>query len=164
MSTHGLVACAALAAALALPAAAGAACPASRVHYGSYAGAGQGLGAVPWIAGTPAASGLVGHLFYYGATPWSRRRLAGARIYVGGAHGAVHMKVLWVARRRGFGGRIVLRGRRLDGPGSFRDAYPATTAGFQFPSYVVVPSRGCWRIGVSSGSLSATVTFLAVAG
>ena len=35
-------------------------------------------------------------------------------------------------------------------------------SGGQFPSYVLVPKPGCWRVTVTSGRLSGSVVFAAV--
>jgi hypothetical protein len=65
------------------------------------------------------------------------------------------------------GGRLVVRGRRLDRPGSFRQEFSAISYGGQqgAPSYasiVDVPSAGCWQLQLSTGTLRASVVFQAV--
>jgi hypothetical protein len=135
----------------------GAACRASAVHYRP-APSPRGAPGLPWVASTNAA--FRGYLFYWGGTRWARSRLRDARIFTAKAHVRVHPKVLWVALRRS-SGTLVIRGRRLDGAGSFTARYPAASGGGQFPSYVTVPSAGCWRVTVRSGSLHGSVTFAA---
>jgi hypothetical protein len=60
----GLVCAAAAASACAAAPAAtasqAAVCRAARVHYAPYPGGAPGLGRLPWVAGTPSRSGLVG--------------------------------------------------------------------------------------------------------
>jgi hypothetical protein len=137
--------------------AAGPACRAAAVHYRAVPSP-RGVAGVPWVASTNAA--FRGYLFYWGGTRWARSRARDVRIFTAKAHVRVHPKVLWVALRRS-SGTLVIRGRRLDGAGSFTARYPAAIGGGQFPSYVTVPSAGCWRVTVRSGSLHGSVTFAA---
>jgi hypothetical protein len=134
-------------------------CPVSHVHYRPYPGVGRGLAPVPWIATSNGA--FYGHLFYYGGTPWRRSRPVGARIFTTVVQRSVNPKVLWISRRGARTGRLLIRGRRLDRPGSFswRQSY---RSGYQFPSYVEIPAAGCWRVTVSSGGSSGSVVFAAV--
>ena len=132
-------------------------CRASAVHYRAVPSP-RGVPGVPWVASTNAA--FRGYLFYWGGTRWARSRLSSARIFTAKADVRVHPKVLWIALRRS-SGTLVIRGRRLDGAGSFTARYPSASGGGQFPSYVTVPSAGCWRVTVRSGSLHGSVTFAA---
>jgi hypothetical protein len=111
-------------------------------------------------------------LIWYWPTEWHQRRVRAARIFTGGvAPAGYSTKILWVflgrdAKGRG-GARLVVRGRRLDGPGSFRQEFAAISYQGQrgAPSYasiVDVPSAGCWRLQLSAGSLRASVVFQAV--
>lgn len=136
-----------------------AACPASHVHYVSYPAVGQGLSDVPWIETSNGA--FYGHLFYVGGTPWRFSKPVGAHIFTIAKPRNVHPKVLWISRRGAASGHLVIRGRRLDAPGSFvtRNANPG---GYQFPSYVEIPTAGCWRVTVSSAGVSGSVVFVAV--
>ncbi|MGH3002701.1 MAG: hypothetical protein ACRDM1_08600 [Gaiellaceae bacterium] len=138
-----------------------ASCPVSHVHYRPYKDQGAGLRLVPWIATAPSAA-FSAHLFFYGATPWSRRHLLGARIFTAAAKRNVNPKVLWIARRPGAGRSISISGSRLDRPGRFEARYPRALSGSQFPSYVEVPQAGCWRVTVRSGRLVGRVVFAAV--
>ena len=81
------------------------------------------------------------------------------------------MKILWVFLGRSAKGRggvqLVVRGRRLDKPGSFRQAFAAVFYSGQqgAPSYasiVDVPTAGCWRLQLSTGTLRSSVLFQAV--
>jgi hypothetical protein len=118
----------------------------------------------PWVASTNSA--FRGYLFYVGATRWARTKPHGARIFTTKAqifttkgHARIHPKVLWLALGRATAA-ISIRGTRLDHPGSFTSTYPGV-GGRQYPSYVEVPTVGCWRVSVNSGSLHGSVTFLA---
>jgi hypothetical protein len=148
-----------------------AACGAARVQYTPYPGGDRRLGTLPWVRGEPSRVGLVGLLWYW-PHEWWRRELRTARIYTGGiAPAGFSMKVLWVflgrsAKGRG-GAQLVVRGRRLDKPGSFEQEFAAVFYSGQrgAPSYasiVDVPGAGCWRLELSTGTLRASVVFQAV--
>jgi len=115
----------------------------------------------------PSSTALVGHLFYYdGLNAWRQTQLPRVRIYSGGQSpdGRVSMKILWELRR---GSALILRvqGRRLDGRGSFsQELPPAGSTQFQFPSIIVVPTPGCWRLTLQAGTATGRVTMLAVPG
>lgn len=134
------------------------ACHPSAVHYRTVKRAPRGVAGVPWVASTRSA--FRGYLFYWGGTPWAHTRTTTLQIFTTKAHVDVNPKVLWVALGRP-GAALIMRGRRLDGPGSFSVHYPAAIGGGQFPSYVRVPEAGCWRVAIRSGSLQGSVTFTA---
>jgi hypothetical protein len=134
------------------------ACRASAVHYADAGGTPLGVAGVPWIASTNSA--FRGYLFYWGGTPWARTRASKARIFTAKAHVKINPKVLWVALEHS-GGALTIRGTRLDDRGSFSARYPAAIGGRQFPSYVSVPTAGCWRVDVRSGAVHGAVTFAA---
>jgi hypothetical protein len=133
-----------------------ASCPVSHVHYRSYPGVGAGLAGVPWVATSNGA--FYGHLFYLGGTPWGRSSPVGAHIFTTVVRRKVHPKVLWIARRRP-ATSVLLRGRRIDGRGSFSSTWPGS---MQTPSYVEIPSAGCWRVTITEGRSSGSVVFVAV--
>lgn len=135
------------------------ACPASHVHYVSYSGVGAGLSGVPWIA--TANGAFYGHLFYVGGTPWRLSKPVGAHIFTIARPRNLHPKVLWISRRGAATGHLVIRGRRLDAPGTFVKRN-ANGGAYQFPSYVEIPTAGCWRVSVSSAGVSGSVVFMAV--
>jgi len=133
-------------------------CAASAVQYRTAKRTPDGVAGVPWVASTNSA--FRGYLFYWGGTRWARTRARTVRIFTTNAHLRVNPKVLWVALKQS-ASTVTIHGTRLDGPGSFSARYPAAIGGGQFPSYVTVPAAGCWRVGVRSGSLHGSVTFLA---
>jgi hypothetical protein len=134
------------------------ACRASAVHYRTVKRTPGGVAGVPWVASTNSA--FRGYLFYWGGTHWAHTRPTTVQIFTTKAHVNINPKVLWVALRHS-GAALTIRGTRLDGPGSFRARYPVAIGGSQFPSYVRVPTAGCWRVAVRSGSLHGWVTFRA---
>jgi hypothetical protein len=148
------------------------ACDATPVQYKPYVGSLHNLGNVPWIAASPASAGLLGHLFYWGSTPWGQthRRVPRLRIYTRGhAPGSqgINMKILWELTRgsawgvaHGSDWGLSVQGRRLDGPGSFKQRFAGDN---QFPSIVVVPKPGCWSLTVKAGKATAHLTLLAFA-
>lgn len=132
-------------------------CAATTVQYRpAPSGAPAGVGG-PWVASTNSA--FRGYLFYLGATRWARTKPHGARIFTTKAQERIYPKVLWLALGRSTAA-ISIRGIRLDHRGSFTSRYPGV-GGRQYPSYVEVPTAGCWRVSVSSGSLHGSVTFVA---
>ncbi len=151
------------------------ACQPARVHYTHYPGAGRGLDHLPWIAGQPADQRLVGLLWYWPET-WRADNVVQARIYAGGvspgAEGTPHMKVLWVflapkAKRDLGAGKLVIKGKRLDGPGTSWQQFTAIGYSGQngAPSYasiVDLPVAGCWRLSLTAGGLHATTTLEAL--
>ncbi len=116
-----------------------------------------GAPSIPWIHAGPVS----GYLFYYGASgPWKTQP---DRVLItprGGIPGGYQTKILWHVR--GGSGTITLVGRRLDGANRFRQRFPGISGGY-FPSIVVVPSDGCWRITVSSRRRTGRFAFLALA-
>lgn len=155
------------------PAANASPCNPPPVEYTPYPGHGEGLSQIPWIRGEPRESGLVALLWYW-PEEWRRRALREARIFTGGvAPAGYNVKVMWVflsrsARDRA-GSELVVDGRRLDGPGRFKDTFAAIGYAGQggAPSYasiIVVPEPGCWRLNLSSGELRAHADFHAVKG
>jgi hypothetical protein len=132
----------------------------SHVHYAPDRTATGGLRSIPWIATAPAGK-FHAHLFYYGATPWPKLHLLGARIFTTVKARPVSPKVLWTPDRPGAGATLLISGTRLDKPGQFSSRYPRAS-GDQFPSYVKVPEAGCWRVTVKTGTLFGAVTFAAV--
>jgi hypothetical protein len=150
---------------------AGAACKPARVQYTPYPGGDRRLAGLVWVRGEPRTDGLVGQLWYWPEN-WRENRLSSARIFTGGvAPAGYSTKILWAflapsAKGRG-GPQLLVRGRRLDGPGRFRQEFGAISYEGQrgAPSYasiVNVPRPGCWRLQLSTGDLRASVVFRAV--
>jgi hypothetical protein len=144
-----------------LSAAITAACPVTHVHYTPYPGVGAGLGAVPWIETSNRQ--LYGHLFYFEGTPWRTTKPLGARIFTTVVQRRISPKVLWLPRRPtgpAVRNRLRIHGTRLDAPGAFTTRYPGYPG--DFPSFVLVPHAGCWRVTITDGRLSGSVAFAAV--
>jgi hypothetical protein len=148
-------------------------CNPPRVQYTPHPGHGDGLSQIPWIRAEPRASGLVALLWYW-PQEWQREHLRETRIFTGGvAPAGYNVKVMWVFLSHSAVGRagseLVVDGRRLDGPGRFKDSFAAIGYAGQreAPSYasiIVVPEPGCWRLNLSSGALRAHADFRAVKG
>jgi hypothetical protein len=149
---------------LGLPTASGAkraisACPMSHVHYAPYTGVEPGLGAVPWVLTAPDGR-FKAHLFFYDPTifSWAKEQRLGARIFTVRKARRINPKVLWITRTNGYGRTLKIKGQRLDAAGSFSGTYP----GFgDYPSYVNVPTPGCWRVTVTAGRVTGRVVFSA---
>jgi hypothetical protein len=144
-------------------------CSPPAVHHSAPAGLGGGLEQLPWIAGAPPEAGLVGVLAYW---PPGWQHVREARIYAGGvAPGGVNMKTMWAflgpSAKRLAGTELVVRARRMDGPGTWHDTFAAIGYEGQHgvPSYasiIALPKPGCWRLSLSTGSVRAYVDLLAV--
>jgi hypothetical protein len=145
-------------------AAVAAGCHATHVHFQPYNGVQVGLARLPWIAASPSSTGLVGHLFYYDSlNVWKQKRLLGLHIYSGGQSpdGRVSMKILWELRSGSAAATLDVRGKRLNGSGSFSQTL-SSIGGGQFPSIIDVPRSGCWRLTLQTGKTRARVAALAV--
>lgn len=129
-------------------------CPVSHMHYTPDPAASGGLREIPWIE---TSNGVFrAHLFYYGSTPWAKSKPLGARIFTTLVKRPVNPKVLWIPRHPSGARTMLIRGRRLDASGSFTRREHVVSGG-AFPSYVLVPQAGCWRVTVISGKLSGSV-------
>jgi hypothetical protein len=146
-----------------------ASCEASRVHYERNREAGSRLTELPWIAGGRGKSRIVGYLFYYGTSVLEDNRFnrsPGVAIPVGGTipagdpSAAASAKILWITQGKA-SRRLLILGRRLDGPGAFRHTEQAASSG-SFPSIIELPSAGCWRLTLRTGSVVATIALRAV--
>jgi hypothetical protein len=142
-------------------------CAASVVHHVPYPGAGPGLEQLPWVAAAPTTTGIVGYLFYYDKqNVWRQEQLPRVRIFSGGQSpdGRLSMKILWQTQRSG-GVLLHVQGDRLDGAGSFsQQLSPTASNATQFPSIVNVPTAGCWRLTLTTGTTTGHVTVIAVPG
>ena len=147
-----------------------AACLAAPVNYTSYRGGDPSLDSIPWVGGTPGRYRLRGLLWYWPQS-WREQHVQRAQIYLHGQAPESSTKILWVflgepAKARA-GGHLVVRGRRLDGRGSFTQRFAAVSYDGQngAPSYasiVDVPRAGCWRLQLTTGQVRSSVVFRAV--
>lgn len=125
-------------------------CPASTVHYG------PGSGGTPWVR----SGAITGNVFAYSGRMLMDERVNasdGLVLYTGGGTGNPAMKVLWTMRRPSTG--VVLRGSRLDAPGTFTQRL---AGGREVPSVVEIPVAGCWRLALRSRSSRASFVVRAV--
>lgn len=129
-------------------------CTPTPVYFGSHDG---GL-AVPWIAATPSVSGIIGYLFFAQVEPANKPEYY-LPMHTGGKmpDGAT-TKILWRIQNSSAIGEITLTGKNLFRPGStFQQTFDAASDGI--PSIVDVPTAGCWRFDLQSGSDHATAIF-----
>ena len=154
------------------------ACNASAVHFTHYPGRAPGLGQLPWVQGSlvkasPSSEGLVGLIWYWNDR-WRAEGIKNAQLYAGGhaPAGGPNMKILWIflgakARRATDAQLLVVKGKRLDGPGRSWQrfsaiSYTGQTRAPSFASVIDVPVAGCWRLDLTAGSLHGTTTFAAL--
>ncbi|HET7044291.1 MAG TPA: hypothetical protein VFI37_05525 [Gaiellaceae bacterium] len=149
-------------------------CRPASMHYAPYPGGAPGLGRLPWVRADSQGLGLVALLWYW-PDGWRARRVAGARIFTRGrAPDGRSTKILWAflspkAERAYRGGNLIVRGRRLDGPGTTWQqfvgiGYAGQKGAPSFASIVRLPTAGCWRLRLGAGGLHASVVLSAVAG
>jgi hypothetical protein len=150
-----------VAALLAAASLAAAPCAATPVHREPLPASGS-LSSLPWVQAEPHRAGIVGMLF-----GWDDRLQPNPEqpTFALWAHGVApgrgySMKVLWIIRNLHATGDLVLRARRLDGRGSWHarfqrvfDASAQPAKGNEYASIVNLPSGGCWRLDVTSGSV-----------
>jgi hypothetical protein len=119
----------------------------------------HGLGLLPWIEASPASAGITGHLFYaYGLHGKA------AELHT---HGVMpherSTKILWVIKHAGTDRMLNIAGRNLSGGGTMHQRFPvAISPANNYPSILDVPTPGCWRFQLSSGTVHGTVTMRAI--
>ena len=145
-------------------------CLAAPVNYTPYGGGDHRLDSISWVGGTPGRYRLRGLLWYW-PQGWHKQRV---QIFVGGqAPQGWTTKILWAflgepATSRA-DGALVVRGRRLDGHGSFTQrfgaiGYEGQNGAPSYASIVDVPKPGCWRLRLTTGRVRVSVVFRAVRG
>jgi hypothetical protein len=144
-------------------------CRPPQVLYTPYPGGDERMARIPWLRGSPRELGLVGLLWYW---PEKWRHLRRARVFTGGvAPQGYSAKVLWAflapAAFDRAGGELLIEGRNLDGPGTFRETFAAISYEGQegAPSYASILDLGrpgCWRLTLTTGDLRAVVDIQAV--
>jgi len=137
-----------------------AACRATVVHHTPNRALGT-LSDSRWLRLDSRTAGMYGVLF--GGEVVSGR----LALYAGGKnpHTGGNEKILWLMPQRAkLGSEMRLVGRRLDAAGSFVEhlgwATSDDTPGQDFPSIVVVPRPGCWRLTLRSGRITGSVVAL----
>ena len=150
-----------------------ASCVPARVNYTPYGGGDRQLDHTAWVGGAPGRYRLRGLLWYWPES-WRKQQVDRARIYVGGeAPQGWTTKILWAflgeAAKTRAAGHLAVRGRRLDGRGSFTQRFAAIGYDSQdgapsFASIVDVPKPGCWRLQLTTGRVRVSVVFRAVRG
>jgi hypothetical protein len=144
-------------------------CPSALVHYSPYPGGAPGLGAIPWVRATSRGLGLVALLWYW-PSEWRAKQIDRAVISPGGkTPGGFNTKIMWAflsdkAKRTFNGGNLIVRGRRLDGPGKTWQqfvpiGYDGQNGAPSYASIISVPAAGCWRLQIGAGGLHASVIF-----
>jgi uncharacterized protein YceK len=114
--------------------------------------------AIPWIVATPSTSGIIGYLFFSHLAPANKPEYyqpmhMGGKMPDGGT-----TKILWKVQNSSAIGEITVTGKYLFLPHStFQQRFFASGDGI--PSIVDVPTTGCWRFDLQSGTDQATAIF-----
>jgi len=147
-----------------------AACLSARVNYTPYGGGDHRLDHTVWVGGTPGRYRLRGLLWYW-PQKWQEQRVERVRIYLHGQAPDSSTKILWAflgepAKARA-GAVLAVRGRQLDGGGSFTQrfsaiGYEGQNGAPSYASIIDVPKAGCWRLRLTTGQVRSTVVFRAV--
>jgi hypothetical protein len=112
--------------------------------------------ALPWIQAQPTSSGIIGHLFFAGITIGSGTYRF---LHTGGSYpDGSSTKILWAIDHPHILNQIQIDGTNLSSAGmTFHQTINPNVGSWavpspeQYPSIVVVPSAGCWRLQLSSG-------------
>jgi hypothetical protein len=120
------------------------------------------LAQLKWVQAAPPRAGIVGMLYAYD----DRLEESIAPTFALWAHGHAPdghaTKILWLVRNTHAGLSIVIRGRLVGGTETFRQSFPVAGGGGGYPSIIVVPRAGCWRLDVSTGATRGTLVVKAV--
>lgn len=143
-----------------------AACAASVVRYFRYPGVEPGLAHLPWVAGSPTTTGIVGHLFYCdNQNVWEERQLPRVRILrrAEPRRPAQQEDPLADATQRRGVAALAWRQARRRG-----FVLPAADPGRRerqaVPSIVNVPTAGRWRPTLVAGTRTGHVTVIVLPG
>ena len=118
----------------------------------------DGLAIMPWIAATPASSGIIAHLFFAQVTPANKPAYYEPMHTKGMMPDGGSTKILWQINNASAIGEITITGKNLFRPdNTFRQTFVAASSGI--PSIVDVPTAGCWRFNLVSGSDQGTAIF-----
>ena len=113
--------------------------------------------AIPWFQAQPASAGIVGHLFFANVP---NRSGVYRFLHTGGSYpkDGTSTKILWTIDHPHILNQIQIDGTNLSSPRmTFHQTINpgigpwAVPSPEQYPSIVVVPNPGCWRLQISSG-------------
>ena len=137
------------------------ACASSRIQVAQAPTA--SLQGIPWLAASPHSSGISGYFFFI--RPGAKA--ADATLHTGGKMpNGDSTKVLWIVGNEGAGSSLIVDGQNLTGPGRSHQSFPVAGGGLpgaNFPSILMVPTPGCWRFLLRSGTARGTVVLPVVA-
>lgn len=130
-------------------------CAAARVQYGR-----NGFGREPWVAAGRGAASIRGALNTYSETLGDARvrEARGVVLYAGQMYKIGWLPRTWPGQAR----YLVVEARRTDGPGAFRQRFRRASSPRFFPSAVLLPTAGCWRLTLRAGGRRWTVDVEAI--
>jgi hypothetical protein len=138
--------------------AAGAAgCAAARVQYGRI-----GFERAPWVAAGRGTGSIRGGLWSYSATLGDARvrEARGLTLYAGRTYKIGWLPDTWPGQ--GQARYLVVEGRKDDGTETFRQRFHRASSPRFFPSGILLPSAGCWRLTLRSGGRRWTLDVAAI--
>ena len=132
-------------------------CAAARVQYGRI-----GFERAPWVAAGRGSASIRGALYTYSATLGDARvrEARGLTLYAGRMY-----KIGWLPRTwpaQGQARYLVVEGRKAGGTETFRQRFHRASSPRFFPSGILLPSAGCWRLTLRSGGRRWTLDVAAV--
>jgi hypothetical protein len=136
--------------------AAAADCAAAGVRYGR-----NGFERVPWVGAGSGKRAITGFLYTYSPTLGDARvrEAAGLTVYAGRTH-----KIGWLPRTwPGSARYLVIEARKTDGTEALRKRFHRALSPRFFPSELLLPSPGCWRLTLRSGGRIWTLDIEAIA-
>jgi hypothetical protein len=119
-----------------------------------------GLAGIPWAKAEPPSSGVVAYLFF--ADTGSSESQTYRPLHTGGRYSdGSSTKILWIIDNPHASDTVEITGKKLLAANEmFQQTFPmALSPASTYPSTVNVPTAGCWRFDLKSGTVTATIIF-----
>jgi hypothetical protein len=137
-----------------------ASCPLTPVYTGGPSGEN-----IPWLQAQPVSAGMVAYLAYSDVGPSGTYRLAHVNGFF--QQEGMYTKTLWAIDNQEASNTLLIEGTNLSdvtktfhdtGNEAFGPGFPRGRNMHTYTSYLQAPSVGCWRLRVTTGHASATIT------
>jgi hypothetical protein len=132
-------------------------CATARVQYGR-----AGFERTPWVAAGRGEASIRGALYTYSETLGDARvrEAGGLTLYAGRMYKIGWLPRIWPAQ--GQARYLVVEGRKAGGTEAFRQRFHRAFSPRFFPSGILLPSAGCWRLTLRSGGRRWTIDVEAI--